>query len=375
MEAWFTGRSLKSQVRGSTKLHCLALEGEAGVYVPVFLPCLRSLAGSRNGDAARVNASRNGDAARINELVVSPFPRGCGEMGAAGCETREAESKKRPEGGRQSRERAPGRRTVRALAPLSLLPQPRGAYPVKRLVHAVFRVGNNEGRELVLPAGLRCLVSGDLAIAFCAVAVKELTPTVPRLEAFATTVAELHRNHTTIPFRFGCTVESDSQLVALPRSPISLALHARSRRAVRRVQRSLAATSRVLNPPGPARENSRRSANHRAGRPGTNYLMTRRNTLRRASAVRNQARARAEQVRQTLDGLYRSYEIKPPIPGRETLVTLVFLVPRASSTAFLSAVQAASHPVSGHLLATGPWPPYHFTAPLSELESSALMRN
>ena len=65
-----------------------------------------------------------------------------------------------------------------------------------------------------------------------------------------------------------------------------------------------------------------------AGRPGTNYLMARRNTLRRTSAVRNQALARAEQVRQTLDGLYRSYEIKPPIPGRETLVTLVFLVPR-----------------------------------------------
>ncbi len=112
-----------------------------------------------------------------------------------------------------------------------------------------------------------------------------------------------------------------------------------------------------------------------AGRPGTNYLMARRNTLRRASAVRNLALARAEQVRQALDGLNRSYEIKPPIPGRETLVTLVFLVPRTSSTAFLSAVQAASHLVSGRLLATGPWPPYHFTAPLSEVESSALMRS
>ena len=41
---------------------------------------------------------------------------------------------------------------------------------MKRLVHAVLRVGNNEGRELVLPAGLSCLVSGDLAIAFCAAA-------------------------------------------------------------------------------------------------------------------------------------------------------------------------------------------------------------
>ena len=86
---------------------------------------------------------------------------------------------------------------------------------MKRLVHAVLRVGNNEGRELVLPAGLSCLVSGDLAIAFCAAAVAEFTPTVPRLEAFARAVADLHRTHTTIPFRFGCTVESDSQLVAL----------------------------------------------------------------------------------------------------------------------------------------------------------------
>jgi hypothetical protein len=29
---------------GSKKLHCLALEGEAGVYVLDFLPCLRGLA-------------------------------------------------------------------------------------------------------------------------------------------------------------------------------------------------------------------------------------------------------------------------------------------------------------------------------------------
>ena len=201
---------------------------------------------------------------------------------------------------------------------------------MKRLVHAVFRVGNNEGRELVLPAGLRCLVSGDLAIAFCAVAVEELTPTVPRVEAFATTVAELHRNHTTIPFRFGCTVESDSQLVALLRDQRSAWLS-----MLDRVEQCDEYS--VHLPPHPE------SSTHQgqpegtpddpqiiepAGRPGTNYLMARRNTLRCASAVRNQALARAEQVRQALDGLYRSYEIKPPIPGRETLVTLVFLVPR-----------------------------------------------
>ncbi|GEM_PF-4766715 len=248
---------------------------------------------------------------------------------------------------------------------------------MKRLVHAVLRVDKDEGRDLVLPAGLRCLVSGDLAIAFCAVAVEALTPTVPRLETFARAVAELHRTHTTIPFRFGCTVESDSQLEALLRNHQVAWLS-----MLDRVEQCDEYS--VHLPPHPESSTHQGQPEGTPGnpqiieptdRPGTNYLMARRNTLQRASAVRNQALARAEQVRQALDGLYRSYEIKPPIPGRETLVTLVFLVPRASSTAFLSAVQAASHPVSGHLLATGPWPPYHFTAPLSELESSALMRS
>ncbi len=85
--------------------------------------------------------------------------------------------------------------------------------------------------------------------------------------------------------------------------------------------------------------------------------MARRNTLQRASAAAKQALARAEQVRRALEGLYRGYEINPPVPGRETLVTLVFLVPCASSPAFLSAVEGRFPTCnSGRLLATGPGP-------------------
>jgi Gas vesicle synthesis protein GvpL/GvpF len=248
---------------------------------------------------------------------------------------------------------------------------------VKRLVHAVLRVGKDEGRELVLPAGFRCLISDDLAVAFCEVAALALTPTVPRLEAFARAVAELHRYHTTIPFRFGCTVESDSQLAALLRDHRSAWLS-----MLDRVEQCDEYSVHLPPHPESATHQDQPEAtpddpqiSEPNDRPGTNYLMARWNTLKRASAVRDQALARAEQVLQALEGLYRSYEINPPIPGREMLVTLVFLVPRASSTAFLSAVEAASHPVSGPLLATGPWPPYHFTAPLSELESSALLRS
>ncbi len=119
------------------------------------------------------------------------------------------------------------------------------------------------------------------------------------------------------------------------------------------------------SPPGPARGDSRRSANQRADRPAGDELSD--GSLRTLEATPRPSATRpwhepSKSVRPS-KGSIETIEIKPPSPAGRLLVTLVFLVPRASSTAFLSAVEAASHPVSGHLLATGPWPPYHFTSP------------
>lgn len=106
-------------------------------------------------------------------------------------------------------------------------------------------------------------------------------------------------------------------------------------------------------------------------RPGTRYLLARRQGVHRASAVRSKALARAELLRPGLDGLHRGCEINPPISGQETLVTLVFLVPRASTTAFVAALEAARCSGFSSLIATGPWPPYHFTSPPAEFEPAA----
>jgi len=244
---------------------------------------------------------------------------------------------------------------------------------VKRLVHAVLRIRKDDEHELVLPAGLRCLLSGDLAIVFRLVAVDALTPTVPGLEAFATAVAELHRTHTTIPFRFGCTVESDFQLEALLRNHRVTWLSMLDRvEQCDEYSVHLPPHELATDQGQPERTSRDAQKVEPTDRPGTTYLMARRNTLQRAAAARKEALRRAEQVCQALEGLYRSYEVNPPVTGRETRVTLVFLVPRTSSTAFLSAVEGASHLAKGRLLATGPWPPYHFTAPLPELESSGI---
>jgi len=220
------------------------------------------------------------------------------------------------------------------------------------------------------------LISGELAIAFSEVAALALTPTVPMLETFARAVAELHSIHSTIPFRFGIAVESDHELETLlcdhrsawlsildrveqcDEYSVHLQPHPESSTHHDRTERT-AGEPEIIEP---------------TDRPGTNYMMGRRNAAQRALAVRKPLLSRAEQVRQALDGLYRDYEINPPMPGKETLVTLVFLVARASAPAFLSTLKAACCATSDHIFQTGPWPPYHFTASLSDHESSARLR-
>ncbi len=200
---------------------------------------------------------------------------------------------------------------------------------MKRLVHAVLRVKNREGPDPELPAGLSSLISGDLAVAFRRLAVDAIAPTVPQLEAFAKAVAEIHRKSATIPFRFGCTVESDARLEALL-SDHRVAWNS----MLDRVEQCDEYSVHLPGPPGAPmdQDQSERISDPQqvvssTDRPGTRYLLARRQGVHRASAVRSKALARAELLRPGLDGLHRGCEINPPISGQETLVTLVFLVP------------------------------------------------
>ncbi len=244
---------------------------------------------------------------------------------------------------------------------------------MKRLVHAVLRAGDAEGRQPVLPAGLNCLVWTDLAVVFSEVEIESLTPTVPGLEAFARTVAELHRAQATIPFRFGCTVESDADLLRLLRDHRDgwIAMLDHVDQCDEYTVHLTANAGSPTHGEQPAQPSRLSHVSEPADRPGTSYLLARRTALQQASALHKEALERAELVRCSLQGLYRSYQINTPVPGSDALISLVFLVPRVSSATFLSALAAASRGASNRLITTGPWPPYHFTAPLAGVDSPA----
>ena len=205
---------------------------------------------------------------------------------------------------------------VRALTALSLLPQPGRTCPVKRLVHAVLRV-HDTGQEPVLPDGLRCVTSGDIAVAYCDASLESLTPSLPRLQAFARAVAEVHRHHTTIPFRFGCTVDSDAQLVDLLSDSRFAWVEALDR--VQQCDEYSVHLPPHTESPAPQHQTDRTFDDQQAfestDRPGTNYLMARyynsRPRLGRPSGSPHAGRAGPALTRWTLSQL----RDQPPHPG------------------------------------------------------------
>jgi len=213
-----------------------------------------------------------------------------------------------------------------------------------------------------LPAGVNCLVRGDLGVAYALTEVRALTMSVPRLEAFAEVVAELHRQHTVVPFRYGCTFDSEAELSALleENRPTWLAslhnveqcdeysVHLLPSSETSTKEWDVGAVFRAPN-----REESREH-------PGTAYLLARRAELAHAESHHRHAQERADRVRRGLEGHYRKCYVDPGPERPRELITLVFLVLRRSSSEFLAALARLPETTSQQLLATGPWPPYHF---------------
>ncbi len=204
---------------------------------------------------------------------------------------------------------------------------------MKRLVYAVLRAVSGDVTEPRLPAGLKAIVVGDLAVAYSEVKVGDLVATVPRLEAFAEVVAELHQEHTVIPFRFGTAFDSDSQLAALLQEHRSEWLE-----SLDQVEQCDEYSVHMLHSCAPCRDPAK-SADHGDGRataepakrPGTAYLIARQTELRRAANEQQNAQERADNVRRVLTPLSRDCYVKTLAPGQGELITLVFLVPRIQS--------------------------------------------
>ena len=216
-------------------------------------------------------------------------------------------------------------------------------------------------RGIDAPAGLARFEAHGLAIVHAPAPIDAATPSTQQIEAFASAVDRLHREETVLPLRYGWLVESGAGLQAV------IDRHRDAwREALDAVEGCEEMGLRVLLEapssgalPGP-RPPSPDSA---TDRPGTAYLAALRHRMAGSEALVQEAARASVTIGEALSGLYRRSVTELPGPGRERLLSLVFLVHRSHLDAFRTSMKALEGRIPGQILLTGPWPPYNFAGP------------
>lgn len=238
------------------------------------------------------------------------------------------------------------------------------------MLHCILR---DPPRMDALPAGLRWVVVDDLRAV-----VRDLDPDEvrgadsTRLVAYAETIARIHDNETLIPMRFGCVLPSDEAICKLLNGHRGRLLTMLDQLddcveyGVRLVLPDPSAGSPPAGAAAPPEISPDSGADQVSDpRPGHGHLAA----IRARLGGEGQAAARARQVRDTLEqavaGLFRDLHQEFGQIGGHSMLSLYFLVPRASRGAFLAGLQQAQvNPAAG--LITGPWPPYNFVGAIDD---------
>lgn len=212
--------------------------------------------------------------------------------------------------------------------------------------------------------GLSRLESDGLAIVHGRAPEDVATPDTSQVEAFAAIVDRLHRGETILPMRYGWVVESEASLREIMARHRETWLH-----ALDNVEGCDEMGLRVLldAPAGLAAGPGASGA--AVDRPGTAYLSSLRARMTGGDAQARAASLAAETIRGALDDLSRSSVVEMPGVGKERLLSIVFLVPRANLSAFRETAGNLATSVPGRLLLTGPWPPYNFAGVATEARS------
>jgi hypothetical protein len=185
-----------------------------------------------------------------------------------------------------------------------------------------------------------------------------LSPGLETLQAYASTIAEVHARETILPLRFGSIVESEAQF-----NHWLQGLADEWRAALDEVEGCDEMGLRVLLDPAP--EPPLRTSTIAADRPGTSYLKALKARFDIADAVQSEADRLAGRLQEALGETVRRSVVEKPGPGRERLLSITFLVPRPALDHFRRALRPLQAELAGKLLLTGPWPPYGFVGPIS----------
>jgi len=191
-----------------------------------------------------------------------------------------------------------------------------------------------------------------------------LAPDISQILAYEAVVEHLYRDLTVIPVRYGCQLESASEALGL------LDRNCAEYGALLEELEGLAemGTHVLLDSFGAGMESEAWPVPPKpfplSCNSGTAYLAAKRQRYLGLDRAALHVRLLVEEFWGSLAGLYVRRKVEFPDSNRRRLLSLYFLVPRASVESFR---QAAHHfhpkePVK--LLLSGPWPPYSFVDPL-----------
>lgn len=226
-----------------------------------------------------------------------------------------------------------------------------------RLAHAIARSRGADAPSGI--GGFSRLEADGLAIVHGPAPPHASTPDTAVIEAYASAIDGLHRLETVLPLRYGCIAGSEPELAAILRRHRDAWLAALDEVegcdeiGLRVLLHAPARPDRPPRGPTPATTD----------RPGTAYLAALQARLAGADALSDVASRASEMILEALGGLCRRSTVERPGPGRDRLLSMSFLVPRAGLDAFRLAARGLEGQAPGKLLLTGPWPPYNFAGP------------
>jgi hypothetical protein len=224
---------------------------------------------------------------------------------------------------------------------------------VKRLALAIAL----DRRDLPELLGVSRFASRGLAILHGPAPPDVLSPSFETIEAYASTIAQLHARETILPLRFGSLHDSVDQLENWLRVFVD-----EWRANLDEVEGCDEMGLRILldEPQRPSKVAPPRPP---SDSPGTSYLKALKARLDVSDALLAEASRISDGLRQAIGETARRSTVEVPSPGRERLLSLNYLVPRPKRETFRKSIETWQARWPGKLLLTGPWPPYSFAGP------------
>ena len=188
----------------------------------------------------------------------------------------------------------------------------------------------------------------------------DLVPGISQILAYEAVIEHFHRALTVIPVRYGCQLKDTSE---------ALQLLERHRDEYAALLAGLEGLTEMgihvlLDRSSPGTESRTEPAAPPPVCPlcesGAAYLAAQRQHYLGLDRAALHERSLVEELWTSLAGLYVRRKMEPPDSNRGSLLSLYFLVPRASVEPFRHTAHHLRSRESIKLLLSGPWPPYNF---------------